>query len=272
MPMNHKRIGFIGGGNMAEALIKGLIDKGFPSTNLFVADPSEERRKLLRDRFMVSVMSDNLEVVRSCKLLVLAVKPQLVNVVVPALVDAFTDEHLLISILAGTTTTKLETLLGERSRIVRVMPNTPALIGAGISALCKGQFATDADLLVAQELLKAVGEVCLVNESQMDAVTGLSGSGPAYIFSVLEGLIEGGVAQGLSPETALELATQTVSGAAQLVAATGEAPASLRAKVCSPGGTTLAGLTALEEGDLKGIMSEAVARATQRSKELGQDS
>ena len=270
MPMSEEQIGFIGGGNMAEALIKGLIDRGFASSNIFVADPSEARQQLLSERYHVNVVADNSAVVRSCRKLVLAIKPQLANVVVPGLGEVFTAEHVLVSILAGTTTAKLEKLLGDQPRVVRAMPNTPALIGAGISAVCVGRFATETDLLDAQELLSAVGNACVVDESQMDAVTGLSGSGPAYVFSVLEGLVEGGMTQGLPAETALELATQTVIGAAQLVAATGETPASLRAKVCSPGGTTLAGLTALEEADLKGIMSEAVARATQRSKELGQ--
>jgi pyrroline-5-carboxylate reductase len=150
------------------------------------------------------------------------------------------------------------------------MPNTPALVGCAATAICAGRHATAADLETAEELFRSVGTVCTVSEAQMDAVTGLSGSGPAYVYTVIEALAEGGRREGLAPAVALALATETVLGAARLVRESGEEPAVLRQKVCSPGGTTLAGLTALEERDLKGTLMEAVARATKRSKELGQ--
>lgn len=270
MPTSLVKVGFIGGGNMAEALIKGLLDCGMPAQDIWVADPSAERQVLLRETYRVQVTTENLAVVDACRTVVLAIKPQMVGTVVPALAEGFTPEHVLVSILAGTSTAKLEACLNDGARVVRVMPNTPALVGAGVAAISRGRFASDEDLRTAEKLLGAVGFACEVDEAEMDAVTGLSGSGPAYIFSVIEALIEGGVRQGLSLETARELATRTVIGAAQLVAETGEDPAVLRAKVCSPGGTTLAGLTALEEGDVQGAFVEAVARATKRSKELGQ--
>jgi pyrroline-5-carboxylate reductase len=266
----NQTIGFIGGGNMAEALIKGLLAQGHPAERILVADPSPERQTLLRDVHRVAVLPDNRAVATGCQLLVLAIKPQLVSVVVPELAEVTTAKHLIVSILAGTATKTLEQLLGGTARVVRAMPNTPALVGCGATAICAGRHATPADLETAATLFKAVGAVNIVNEAQMDAVTGLSGSGPAYIFSVIEALAEGGVREGLPPAVALELATRTVLGAAKLVAESGEEPAELRRKVCSPGGTTLAGLTALEERDLKGTLVEAVVRATKRSRELGQ--
>lgn len=263
-------IGFIGGGNMAEALIKGLLAKGHPADKILVSDPSPARQALLRDVHRVTVLADNRAVAAGCRLLVLAIKPQMVPVVIPELAGVVTPDHLTVSILAGTATATLEQILGGDVRVVRAMPNTPALVGCGASAICAGRFATPADLDTAAALFHAVGSVNIVSEGQMDAVTGLSGSGPAYVFSVIEALAEGGIKEGLSREVALELATRTVLGAAQLVAESGEEPAVLRQKVCSPGGTTLAGLTALEECDVKGALIEAVARATRRSQELGQ--
>jgi pyrroline-5-carboxylate reductase len=226
---------------------------------------------LLRDLYKVGIAAGNCEVAAKCRLLVLAIKPQMVQTVVPELAGAMTAGHLILSILAGTATATLERLLGDAARVVRAMPNTPALVGCGATAICAGRFASAADMETAAALFRAVGSVSVVNETQMDAVTGLSGSGPAYVFSVIEALAEGGVNEGMPREVALELATRTVLGAARLVAESGEEPAVLRAKVCSPGGTTLAGLTALEDGDLRATLMEAVARATRRSRELGKN-
>jgi len=271
MTIHQDNIGFIGGGNMAEALIKGLIGRGVAPQTIWVADPSEVRQTLMRDAYGVQVTADNASVAKLCSRLVLAIKPQMVGVVVPALAGEFTPEHLLISILAGTSSAKLEALLGGSARVIRVMPNTPALVGAGASALAAGSHASAADMAFASGLFEAVGSVQQVAEAQMDAVTGLSGSGPAYIFTVIEALTAGGVREGLAPQVALALATQTVLGSARLVAETGEQPADLRAKVCSPGGTTLAGLTALDDGHFRDILMEAVSRATRRSEELGKN-
>jgi len=262
-------IGFVGGGNMAEALIKGLLAQGHPAENILASDPSPARQALLHDSYKVKILAGNPAVAAGCRLLVLAIKPQLVPSIVPELAGTVTAEHLVVSILAGTATATLERLLGGGVRVVRAMPNTPALVGCGATALCAGRQATAADLESAGALFRSVGTVCTVNEEQMDAVTGLSGSGPAYVFTVIEALADGGVKEGLPREVALELATRTVLGAARLVAESGEEPALLRQKVCSPGGTTLAGLTALEDGGLSATLIEAVARATKRSRELG---
>jgi len=263
------RIGFIGGGNMAEAMLRGLLKGAFPAAGIVVSEPSADRRRLLQGNYGVTLAADNLEVVRACPLVVLAVKPQLAGEVLSGIAGAFGAGKLLVSVLAGVTTTAIEAFFSGSPRVVRAMPNTPALVAAGATALCGGRFATVDDLLTARHLFETVGSVQVVAEGQMDAVTGLSGSGPAYVVTVIEALADGGVQQGLPREVALSLATQTVLGAARLVQESGEHPAVLRDKVCSPGGTTIAGLKALEEKGLRAALMEAVATAAQRSRELG---
>jgi pyrroline-5-carboxylate reductase len=263
------KIGFIGGGNMGEALIKGLIKGAFPAADIWVAEPVAARRALLAERYGVVTEAEGSAVVAACDLIVLAVKPQLVPKVLPQLATTFGDAKVLVSIAAGATSEALEGYLAGSPRVVRVMPNTPALVGAGATALCAGRFATADDLARARRLFEAVGTVRVVDESQMDAVTGLSGSGPAYVYTIIEALAAGGILQGLPQDTALALATQTVLGAARLVQESGEHPAVLRDKVCSPGGTTIAGVKALEEKGLRAALMEAVSQAAKRSGELG---
>lgn len=263
------RIGFIGGGNMAEAFIKGLISGGYPATGLLVAEPSDARRSHLVSVYGVNTTIDNLEVVASSGIVVLAIKPQLAANVVAGFSPVFSSRNLLISILAGISTATLEGLLGGTPRVVRAMPNTPALVGAGASALCRGRYASAEDLALAEKLFATFGMACLVSEEQLDAVTGLSGSGPAYIFTVIEALADGGVQEGLPREIALALAIQTVLGAAQLVKESGEHPALLRDKVCSPGGTTIAAVQVLEEKGLRAALMAGVSTAARRSRELG---
>ena len=264
-----EKIGFIGGGNMAEALIRGLVKGTFPAGQIVVSEPSAERQRLLTGRYGISFATDNRSLVRECPLVILAIKPQLLSEVVGDFAAALRGEKLLLSILAGVTTTTLEASFDGRPRVVRAMPNTPALVGEGATALCAGRFATVDDLTAARHIFEAVGSVQLVAESQMDAVTGLSGSGPAYVFTVIEALADGGVREGLSRETALQLAVQTVLGAARLVKESGEHPALLRDKVCSPGGTTIAAVQTLEDRGLRGALMAAVAAAARRSRELG---
>lgn len=262
-------IGFIGGGNMAEAFIKGLINGGYPAAELFVAEPGEDRRNFLSSTYGVKTSGNNSEVVVSAGIIILAIKPQLAKSVVPALAAACTAEKLLISILAGISTVTLEALLDGTPRVVRAMPNTPALVGAGAAGLCCGRYASAEDLLLAQELFTTFGMACLVSEEQLDAVTGLSGSGPGYIFMIIEALADGGVQEGLPRDIALALATQTVLGAAQLVKESGEHPALLRDKVCSPGGTTITAIKTLEEQGLRAALMAAVSSSARRSRELG---
>ncbi|WP_432821134.1 pyrroline-5-carboxylate reductase [Trichloromonas sp.] len=263
------KIGFIGGGNMAEAMLKGLLAGTFPAGQVLVAEPDQARRGLLESRYGIQVVAENLEVVKACELLVLAVKPQLVDEVLTGIAGAFSSNQLLVSILAGVSTAVLESYFDGRPRIIRAMPNTPALVGAGATALCAGQYAGADDMLTARHLFEATGIVQVVGESQMDAVTGLSGSGPAYVFTVIEALADGGVQEGLPRDIALALAVQTLLGAARLVKESGEHPALLRDRVCSPGGTTIAGVKALEQGGLRATLMEAVSQAARRSRELG---
>lgn len=263
------KIGFIGGGNMAEAFIKGLMNGGFPAENILFSEPDETRRQMMEERYGVRCAANNMALVTGSDIVVLAIKPQILDKVLEDVTGVFNDEKLLISILAGITTTRLEAGLGGRSRVVRAMPNTPSLVGQGAAALCCGKYADQENRRVAQHLFESVGIALWVEEGQMDAVTGLSGSGPAFVFSFIEALAAGGVQGGLSPETALALAAQTVAGAALLLQEAGETPASLRQKVCSPGGTTLSGVRVLEERDLYSTVMQAVGAATERSRELG---
>jgi pyrroline-5-carboxylate reductase len=202
--------------------------------------------------------------------LILAVKPDQVATVLTGLRGEFTSDHLLISIAAGVTLAKLEGALPAGARIVRVMPNTPALVGAGASAFALGKHATATDGELAKELLSAIGVAFQVKESLLDAITGLSGSGPAYVYSFIEALSDGGVAAGLPRDMATELAAQTVLGAAKMVLETGQHPGVLREQVTSPGGTTIEGLHELEKGRLRGVVMNAVRAATEKSKKLGQ--
>ena len=266
---SYGRIGFIGGGNMGEAFVKGLIKGGYPAEEIIVSDPSESRCKFLRERYNINTTGENIEVVRGCEVIVLAIKPQIVDAVVSTFAPEFTADKLLISILAGVATTTLEEILGGSPRVVRAMPNTPALVGEGAAGLCRGLFASPEDLAFAQRLFETFGIVRLVSEEQLDAVTGLSGSGPAYIFTVIEAMADGGVQEGLTRDTALALAIQTVLGAARLLKESGEHPALLRDKVCSPAGTTIAAVRVLEEKGLRSTLMEAVSCATRRSRELG---
>lgn len=267
--MQADRIGFIGGGNMAVALIKGLIQGTFPAERILVAEPRASQRAWLEECFGVATAADNNTVVSSCDLLILAVKPQMASEVLSETASAFSADTLLVSILAGVDTATLESFFDGSPRVVRAMPNTPALLGAAATALCSGRFAGPDDLALVTRLFESVGVVRVVAEKEMDAVTGLSGSGPAYVYTMIEALADGGVEQGLPRDIALTLAAQTVLGAARMVLEDGEHPAVLRDRVCSPGGTTIAGVKALEEGGVRAALMDAVARAARRSKELG---
>lgn len=263
-----KTFGFIGGGNMAEAIIKGLLGSGIPASAITVAEPVEQRRNALSSQYQVTVTGDNTSTARSADLLILAVKPQVAPGVLADLSGSVTPATLVISIMAGIATTTIEQALGSGIRVLRAMPNTPALIQAAATAICCGSFATEEDLHLGGTLFSLIGHALTVPESQMDAVTGLSGSGPAYVFTFIEALADAGVKTGLPRDVAARLAVQTVLGAAAMVAHTGEHPAILREKVTSPGGTTIAGLHALETAGFRGTVMDAVEAACRRSQEL----
>ena len=264
-------IAFVGAGNMAGALIQGLIrTTTIPSTHIIAADPDQARLDLLESDLAIRVTQSNDVAVKSANVVVLAIKPQVFGQVLPGLASSLQPGTLVISIAAGISTRTIERVLPDGTHVVRTMPNTPALVGAGATAVAAGAYATDEDLALAQRLFESVGIVVQVSESQIDAVTGVSGSGPAYVFAMIEALRDAGAREGLPEATALQLASQTVLGAARLLLERGEAPEALRQKVTSPGGTTLAGLQALDDNGFRDAVQGAVRAATRRSAELGQ--
>ncbi|MBI5968461.1 MAG: pyrroline-5-carboxylate reductase [Deltaproteobacteria bacterium] len=266
-----KPLGIIGGGNMGEALIAGLIHSGLLSpAEILFSEPRPERRAYLQEKFRVSFAETNRDLVTRAPTLILAVKPQSVPEVLAEIAQSLKPHHLIISICAGVPLDYIQSFIPRPIRMVRAMPNTPALIQKGATALAPSPAAQAKDLSTAEAIFQAVGITAIVKESQMDAVTGLSGSGPAYVFAVIEALAAGGVKEGLSQDVALNLTTQTVLGAAHLIQATAKHPATLRDQVCTPGGTTMAGLYAMEEGGFRLALMNAVIAATQRSKELGE--
>jgi len=263
-------IGFLGAGNMAEALIKGILaSKLVEPTRVWGSDPRQTRCNELASTYGIHATVDNLELVRQCDLLVLSVKPQILPAVLAEVAPALKPGALLISVAAGVPVAAIERLVPAGTRVVRTMPNTPALVGAGATAIAAGGHATAADLEVAKRLFDAVGMTVILDEEQLDAVTGLSGSGPAYVFLIIEALSDAGVKMGLSRYNALALAAQTVHGAAKLLIETGEHPGRLKDMVTSPGGTAIAGIATLEAGGLRTTLINAVEAATSRSRELG---
>lgn len=270
LPGTEKTIGFLGAGNMAEALIRGLIQGGVvPAARIIASAPRAERQEELRTAYGIVTTADNTEVARRAHVLVLSVKPQILERVVHEVAAHVHPNALVVSVAAGVDTATLEELLPAGARVVRAMPNTPALVRAGATAIARGRHATDADLAEARVVFDAVGLTVVLDEAQLDAVTGLSGSGPAYIFLILEALADAGVKVGLSRRNAQRLAAQTVMGSAKLLLDTDEHPGRLKDMVTSPGGTAIAGLHTLEEGGLRTTLINAVETATKRARELG---
>lgn len=264
----HKLV-FLGAGNMAEALIKGLIAQGVVSADRIVAtDVRPERLDELRARYGIGTSTDNAAAVAGADAVVLAVKPQQMAEVLAGIRAALPAAALVISIAAGKKAAMIETALGGTARVVRVMPNTPALVGAGASAVAAGRHATDADLTLSERLLGAVGLVVRVAEDRMDAVTALSGSGPAYVFHLAESMLEAAARMGLDPAVAKQLTVQTIAGAAKLMAESAEPPSVLRERVTSKGGTTAAALAVLGERGVHPAVVDALQAACARSREL----
>jgi pyrroline-5-carboxylate reductase len=267
--MIHKRVGFIGAGQMATALGEGFVRAGLVNpANLVAADPSPEACERFAKATGGTSGKCNLEAAQGAEVLFLAVKPQQMATVAAELKGKIAQETLVISIAAGTRLATLEQGLGQNLRLVRVMPNTPCLVGQGASAYCLGGRATNEDGELVEQLLSAVGLAVAVEEKMLDAVTGLSGSGPAFVYVIIEALSDGGVRMGLPRAIAAALAAQTVLGAAQMVRTTGEHPGVLKDRVASPGGTTIAGPLALEQAGLRGGLMAAVEAATRRSIEM----
>lgn len=268
--MTEAVLGVIGGGVMGEALLSRLISQHiFEPASIIVSDPQTERCSYLTQTYGVATTANNQQVIEKASVVLLAIKPQILDKVAPELAKAGADSpRLLLSILAGVTLSKLESYFPDWP-VVRAMPNTPATVGAGVTALTAGTY-TNADTLdLACRIFSSVGDVVEVPESLMDAVTGLSGSGPGYVAIVIEALADGGVAAGLPRATALQLALQTVRGTAELLIQSGLHPAQLKDQVTSPGGTTITGIASLEASGLRSALIEAVRSACARSRELG---
>lgn len=268
--LRDKDIAIVGSGNMAEALIRGLLHPAgvVMPDRMFASDISTERLKFLHDTYGIKTSSDNKEVVKSSEIIVLAVKPQIIGTVLNEISDYVDEENLVVSIAAGVKIALIQEIL-KPTRVIRVMPNIAALVHAAITAISRGKYATDTDINIAEDMFNAVGETVVVEEKLMDAVTGLSGSGPAYIFHIINALADGGVKVGFSRDVALKLATHSVYGAAKMVLETGEHPMKLRDMVTSPGGTSITGIYAMERGGLTATIMNAVEMATRRSEELG---
>ena len=264
------QFGVIGGGIMAEAIISRLLQqKIYSPRKILVSEPQLQRREFWKEQYQVEVTIDNNDVTFAQEVILLAIKPQILDAVIEGLnlVSDQKNSPLIISILAGIPLNRLESLLPGYS-VIRVMPNTPATVGAGISAIAAGSHVSTLQLQKAQQIFSAVGQVVEVSEYLMDAVTGLSGSGPAYVALMIESLADGGVAAGLPRAIAQKLAIQTVLGTAKLLQESGLHPAEVKDRVTSPGGTTIAGVTALERGGFRLAIIEAVKAAYQRSTEL----
>jgi pyrroline-5-carboxylate reductase len=261
------QLGIIGGGVMAEAILSRILaEKIYSANQVRVSEPRSERRQELVDRYGVQVTDKNQEVAEATEMVLLAIKPQVFAKIATELSGV--KLPLLVSILAGVPISRLEAAF-PNSSIIRVMPNAPATVGAGMSAIAPNSHTTPDQLAQAKTLLSAVGQVVEVPESLMDAVTGLSGSGPAFVALTIEALSDGGVAAGLPRAIATQLALQTVLGTAQMIQETGLHPGELKDRVTSPGGTTIAGVRQLELGGLRSALIEAVLAAYERSQELG---
>ena len=278
-----KKVGFIGAGNMGEAMINGLIKSALcEPSQIWASDLREARLRQLKDTYQIHATEDNIAVFEQADVVVLAVKPQHMDGVLGHLSRTFPRTikgvKLIISIAAGFPIARIERHLyenlDESSKgllpIVRVMPNTPALVLAGMAGMSGNSYAGASDLNQARDLLAAVGRVIEFEEKDLDAVTALSGSGPAYVFYVIEALVEAGAGLGLRPSHALELTLETIKGSVKLLEETGEAPASLRKKVTSKGGTTEAALNVLDRHGVKGHLMDAIRAAAKRSKELSE--
>jgi pyrroline-5-carboxylate reductase len=266
-----KRFAFVGAGNMAEALVRGLLASGaVTGEDITVSGRRKERTLRTAERLGVHAAADNAECVHGADVVMLCVKPQVMGAVLAQVGSQVPPEALVISVAAGIPTSSMEHHLPPGARVVRSMPNTGAIVRQSATAIAGGSNATEADLDAAKAVFDSVGRTVVVDEVHLDAVTGLSGSGPAYMFLVIDALADAGVKVGLSRDVAMELAAQTVLGSAQLLLQTGEHPGRLKDQVTSPGGTAIAGIATLEAGGLRTTLINAVETATRRARELGE--
>ena len=272
--LTNKKLGFIGGGNMTEALLKGLLaSSSVGPKDILVSDLLSDRLEYLNKEYKVKITDDSRKLVQKSDILILAIKPQVVGKVLESFSDIVDNHKVIISVAAGISINFIEDILNREGKnkisVIRTMPNTPALVQEGVTAICGGGHSSKLDIKIAHHIFKAIGQTVAIEETHMDAVTGLSGSGPAYIFMIIEALSDAGVKVGLSREVSNILTIQTILGSAKLARDGGKHPGELKDMVTSPGGTTISGLHMLEEGGVRTALMNAVERATQRSRELG---
>ena len=268
-----KKLGVLGTGNMGSALIRGICSKKLIAPeDIFIYDIDTSKMTILRDQYDIQLAKDEADLILKVDILIIALKPQIIPDIFSKYGSIVQENQIVISIAAGYTISSLKALFKNARCIIRVMPNTPGMIGAGISAYCSEDPLPKEIINTIETILSAFGEVIEVNEKLMDVVTGLSGSGPAYFFLIIDALADGGVKMGLSKAQALRLAAQTMIGAAKMVLELNKHPAELKDMVSSPGGTTIAGLHALEKGNIRACLINAVEAATLRSMELGKKS
>lgn len=270
--MNNERIGFIGIGNMGEALLRGILDSGISSPEKILAsDINREKLNSLSKELRITAIENNCELVKGSDIILFALKPDIINKVLSEVSSEFKQPKWCISIAAGINISTIEGKLSEGIAVVRVMPNTPAMVREGMSAISPGRYANEEHLNKTKQIFQAVGKVILIQEKHMDIVTALSGSGPAFIFLIIESLIDAGVQLGLSRSDASIMAAQTVLGSSKMLIETQEHPAVLKNKVTSPGGTTAVGLYELEKGGVRASIINAVFAATLRSKQISSE-
>jgi pyrroline-5-carboxylate reductase len=269
--LQNKKIGFIGSGNMGEALISGLVQsKAAKPENIICSDVAEDLLAELEKKYKITTTTDNIEVARESDIVVYSVKPQILGAVLKETASALDTSKLIISIAAGVPLAAIASGLHKELRLIRVMPNICAFVKESATAIAAGEYATKEDVAQARAIFDSVGRTVFIQENVlMDAFTGLSGSGPAYIFTIVDAMADAGVKMGLSRKDSLFLSTQTVLGAAKLLLESGEHPGQLKDRVASPGGTAIAGIHTLEQGGLRTTLINAVESATKRSKELG---
>jgi pyrroline-5-carboxylate reductase len=270
--LSGKVVGIIGAGNMGEVLIRGLIQsKSVKKTDIIASETNAERLAYIKKTYGVRTTTSNVDLVEKASIVIISVKPQNIDAVLEELSKSSHEGHLFISIAAGIPTEKLASKMHHKTGIIRVMPNAPSSVLEGIAALCPGRNVSPGDLKRAVSIFECVGKTVVIkNEALMDVVTGLSGSGPAFIFLVIESLSDAGVQLGISRKEASLLATQTAFGAAKMLLETGRHPSELKDIVATPGGTTFAGLKMLEKGNVRSTIMDAVEAATIRSRELGE--
>ena len=269
--LKEKKIGIIGTGNMGGALIDGLIhSRSSVPENIICSDVRSDKLKLARENYGITSKTNNIDVVKLSDIIIYAIKPQIMTKILKETNDYLDSSKIIISIAAGVPLSSIESCLNKELRLIRVMPNIAASVKEGASAIAPGSHVLKNDLQVAKAIFDSVGKSVIIEESLMDAITGLSGSGPAYIFLIVDALADAGVKMGLARDDSLFLSSQTVLGAAKLLIETKEHPGQLKDKVTSPGGTAIAGLHTLEQGGLRTTLINAVEAATNRAKELGE--